>query len=396
MTSRKCFASTTSDIGVHRADRIGYCVVMVFLGGIFAACMAVISIFEPIHAVYIPAPSDAHPYKVAIAEFPLTVSPRRDLEMSLFMPVANANCITQCDKIYMPDEVAKASDAQFFRNASSSVFTKMKHKECCKSDKAIDASKLPLVFMEPQVGISRFLYSMLARYMSANGMAVAVIDHNTGGSRDLDPFSELQEWDESVTKEIDTRRDDIDFVLEKLNDISFLRRQFRSLSFNGSLDTGSFSIVGHGIGGTTATSLGMEDGRVRFSINLSGSAPSTEEDKQATVYFFGRSEFTRDDDINWPETWKHLVGKATEWDFKDAGLFDYSDLPWIADLARKNENVTIQEVKGLRDSLGPWGFHVTACYLEAYLKSELTDARGDIEKCYHQFDQMQPYSGNQN
>ena len=75
-------------------------------------------------------------------------------------------------------------------------------------------------------------------------------------------------------------------------------------------------------------------------------------------------------------------------------MFDFSDLPWIADLARQDEKITIDEVKGLRNSLGPWGFHVTACYLEAYLKAELTEPKyGYVGDCFRLFDQMVPYPG---
>lgn len=364
---------------------------MGLLAAILAACITLVMIFEPIHAVYIPGPNDAHAYKSAVANFPLTDG----LEVSLFMPVKKADCTSEGDRLYMPADVAHASDAQFFGNVSTDIFDKMKYKTCGGSSKTIDASKIPLVFMEPQVGSSRFLYSTLARFMTANGMAVAILDHpETSSSATLDPFHNLKKWNETVTQTVDARIQDINVVLKELNDVNLLKHQFPSLKFNSTFDTDSYSVIGHGIGGTIATTLSTLDPRVRFSINLSGTPPLLQHPTYATIYFFGRSDFRRENDIHWPATWKNLAGRATEWDLKGAGIFDYSDLPWIVDLARQDEKITIDEVKGLRDSLGPFGFHVNACYLEAYLKAELTEPKyGYVGDCVRIFDQMKPYPG---
>lgn len=371
---------------------------MALLSSILAACIALILLFEPLHAVYVPGPNDAHQYQASVANFALTNATKR-LEVSLFMPVKREDCTTECDRLYMPPEIARASDAQFFVNTSqSSVFGMMKYKVCCGSSKTIDASKIPIVIMEPQVGTSRFLYSMLARYIGANGVAVALIDHPhasaTNGSQALDPFMDLKRWNETISTEVNSRIEDVGTVLRKLGSLSLLERRFPSLKFGSALDTSSYSVIGHGIGGTVATTLSTVDPRVRFSINLSGSAPLLQRSTYSSIYFFGRTDFRRDDDIHWPATWKFLAGKATEWDFKDAGIFDFSDLPWIADLARKDESIQIEDIRGLRDSLGPFGFHITACYLEGYAKAELTKYNGDpVGDCYRMFDQMQPYPG---
>ncbi|KAJ4352597.1 hypothetical protein N0V95_004102 [Ascochyta clinopodiicola] len=386
---------------------------------ILAACITLVVLFEPIYAVVIPGPDDAHAYKVAVANFPLTNNAHqvphdpqvdRKLEVSLFIPVKRADCTGEHVKLYMPPSIAHASDVQFFGNTSTGVFSKMEYKVCGGSRQVIDASKYPIVFLEPQVGTSRFLYSTLARFMSANGMAVALIDHPhessisqdravghavpSSNSVDLNPFTELTAWNVTVTKTVDTRIEDINVVLQKINDVSFLQRQFPSLKLNDTFDTSSYTVVGHGIGGTTATTLSALDSRVRFSINLSGSAPLLQHPTSADIYFFGRSDFRRENDIHWPATWKNLGGKATEWDLKDAGLFDFSDLPWVVDLARKDEKMTIKEAKGLHGSLGPFGFHITACFLEAYLKTELAVPKdfGAIGDCVRMFSQMVPYS----
>ncbi|KAJ4376548.1 hypothetical protein N0V86_006661 [Didymella sp. IMI 355093] len=364
---------------------------MILLASILAACITLVMLFEPIHAVYIPGPNDAHVYNSAVANFPLN----NDLEVSLFMPVKKSDCSSEEDRLYMPASAVRTLDKQFFGNVSTSVFDKMKYKACDGSSKTIDASKIPLVFMEPQVGTSRFLYSTLARFMAANGMAIAILDHpEISSSATLDPFHDLKEWNETVTQTVNARIKDINVVLKKLDDVKLLQRQFPGFEFKSTFDTQSYSIVGHGIGGTTATTLSTLDSRVSFSINLSGTPPLLQHPTYATVYFFGRSDFRRENDIHWPSAWKNLAGRATEWDFQDAGIFDYSDLPWIVDLARQDGKITIDNVKGLRNVLGPFGFHINACFLEAYLKAELTEPKqGWVGDCVRMFDQMKPYPG---
>lgn len=364
---------------------------MGLLASILAACIILVMLFEPIHAVIIPGPNDAHAYTSVVANFPLT----NGLEVSLFLPVKKADCSSEVTRLYMPASIVHASDKQFFGNVSTGVFDKMEYKTCEGSSKMIDASKIPLVFVEPQVGTSRFLYSTLARFMAANGMAIAILDHpKTSSSAALDPFHDLKKWNETVTQTVNAHIQDINIVLKELNDVSLLKRQFPSLNLNSTFDTQSYSILGHGIGGTTATTLGVLDPRVRFSINLSGTPPLLDHPTYSATYFFGRSDFRRENDIHWPATWKNLAGRATEWDLENAGIFDFSDLPWIVDLARQDEKITIDNVKGLRDTLGPFGFHVNACYLEAYLKAELTEPKyGYVGDCVRIFDQMKPYPG---
>jgi hypothetical protein len=387
---------------------------------ILVACIILVALVDPSSAVIIPDPDSLHEYRVAVANFPLTNAAQRDpyaptldrkLSVSLFMPVRKADCTANCETLYMPVDTARTSNAQFFGDTSSGVFERMKYQACCGSSGVIDASKYPIVFLESQVGTSRFLYSTLARFISANGMAVVLVDHpydasidqyesyglseiRNNGSVNLDPFTAFTSWNETVTKAIDTRIQDINFVLQQLQDISLLQRQFPSLKFNTTFDNSSYTVVGHGLGGTTATKLSTLDPRVRFSINLSGSAPLLQQPTSADIYFFGRSDFRRENDIHWPATWKNLAGKATEWDLKDAGIFDFSDLPWIVDLARKDEGMTIESVKGLQ-GLGPWGFHITACFLEGYMKTELAVPKDffAVSKCVGMFPQMVPYPG---
>jgi hypothetical protein len=403
-----------------------HALIVLVLTGILAACFALIITYEPARYVYIPPPNDAHPYKVSVAHFetlgivasdPITHRPtsaRGPMELSLFLPVPKADCVAECEKLYMPAEIASSVEKQFLQDFKG-VFSQMRYKYCCSSDKAIDASKFPLVFFEPQAGVSRFLYSTLAHYISANGMAVVLIDHRNVTY--WDSFSDFLSWGNMSASmdlhqipppglpadqfaELFRRGDDLIMVLEALQDISLLSRHFPGFKFNTPLDTNSYGIVGHGIGGSVGTHLVEHAQKCRTSINLSGAAPRLSKNASCidhpkipgTIYFFGRSGYNRDTNVIWEAAMEAWGDMATEYDLQTAGLFDYSDLPLIVDLARKNLSAGIDFVHGLRDELGPLGFHITACYVEAILKSELIQPGNYVEKCQKMFDQMRPHS----
>lgn len=180
-----------------------HALIVLVLTSLLAACFVIITTFEPAHYVYIPTPNDTHPYKVSVAHFeilgtvvkdPLTHRPtsaREPIQMSLFLPVPKADCVAECEKLYMPPDIACSAEKLFFKECKN-VFSRMRYKYCCSSHKAIDAIKFPLVFMEPQAVISRFLYTTLARYISANGMAVVLIDHRNVTHWDF--FTDFPIW----------------------------------------------------------------------------------------------------------------------------------------------------------------------------------------------------------
>jgi hypothetical protein len=401
--------------------------IVLVLTGILAACFALIITYEPARYVYIPPPNDAHPYKVSVAHCetlgtvasdPITHQPtsaRELIEMSLFLPVPKADCVAECEKLYMPAEIACSFEEQFLQECKG-VFSEMRYKDCCSSDKAIDVSNFPLVFLEPQAGVSRFLYSTLAHYISANGIAVVLLDHHKVTYWDF--FSDFSVWGDMSANsthqipipppglpadqisELYRRGADLSTVLEALQDISLLSRHFPAFKFSAPLNMTRYGIVGHGIGGSVGTNLAQHVQECQTSINLSGAAPKLYKlascmdhiTTTGTIHFFGRSDYNRDTNVIWEAALEAWGDRATEYDLHHAGLFDYSDLPLIVDLARKNLSVEIESVHGLRNTLGPLGFHVTACYVEAIFKNELIQPGNYVEECQRMFDQMRPHS----
>jgi hypothetical protein len=288
------------------------------LTAILQICTLLFLIVNGSSAVIIPAPdADSHAYKVAVAHFPLTdiayrdpyvATQNRKLMASLFLPVSNTLCTQECESTYMPPTTARILSRQFFSNANTTIFNTTTYSTCCRTSQLIDAAAYPLVVLEPQVRTSRLLYSTLARHITANGAAVILIDHPydasivefaysraiyNNGSIDLSAFNPVQTWNGTVTQAVETRMRDVRFVLAQLGDVASLRRQFPEMEFESAFRVDGYAVVGHGLGGATATTLSVLDSRVRFSINMAGSAPLLRHPVEASRYELLRALLVR-------------------------------------------------------------------------------------------------------
>lgn len=146
------------------------------------------ALYGNVHAVRLPSADGKHKYKVAVSHFPLTDTARKDpykpdedrrLMVSLYMPVPKESCSNECQNSYMPPQTAAIANEQFIEGGKrdAGIFEEMAYGVCCGSSTDIDASKFPVIVLEPHVDTSRLLYSTMARFISANGVAVVVIDH---------------------------------------------------------------------------------------------------------------------------------------------------------------------------------------------------------------------------
>jgi hypothetical protein len=386
--------------------------------GAFIFLVVLLGIFSQVHGIVIPGPDSDHKYKSAVAEISLTDPNRKDpwnmtenrkTMVSVFIPIPVASCASECKHPYMSNEAAKIANDQFFHDKNKGVFEKMEYTVCCKASQVIDASKIPVVVLEPHTDTSRLMYATLARYMTANNVAVVLIDHPhdsaivefkdpssaiawNSGLTGLSNFSPLTTWNSTVTNAMDIRIKDINFVLTALQDPALLTANFPNIHFANALKTTSYSIVGHGLGGTVATSLSATDPHVRFSINLSGSAPLLAKDTASAVYFLGRANFRREHDINWPSAWKHLTGPATEFELENSDIMDFTDLSTVVDLAQTQGGFVGLKARGL-GSTGPLGNDAVKCWVEAYIRDDLGGEDTAVSNCVRLFsDRMVPYS----
>jgi hypothetical protein len=385
------------------------------------------ALYGNVHAIRLPSADGKHKYKVAVSHFPLTDTARKDpykpdevrrLMVSLYMPVPKESCSNECQNSYMPPQTAAIANEQFIEGGKrdAGIFEEMAYGVCCGSSTDIDASKVPVIVLEPHVDTSRLLYSTMARFISANGVAVVVIDHpgdasivqfSSSRTRDLQTvynsgtvplsnFSPITTWNTTVQTAVDTRMADIAFTLSQINNVALLQQHFTTQRFTSGLKTATYGIIGHGLGGTVATSLGLTSSAVKFSINLSGTPPLLSSDvRNVPLFFFGRADFRREHDIHWPTTWSHLTGPATEFDLDDSAIFDASDLPMIVELARTEGGKKGTKARGLSGNAPAEGARAVTCFLENIVKEhfKLNGQGMDLGGCVRRFEGVKPYPG---
>lgn len=369
-------------------------------------------------AASIPAPSsDNHTHQATVAhinvldealEDPRT-GEKRLLRVTLFMPVPKEHCTKYCILPYMPKQTAQICNEQFMDGSRSGVFDMMSMKICCGADTRLDASVIPVVVLEAHSDTTRFLYSSIAQHLTANGVAVLLMDHPrdtliaeipdkpdvyNNGSTPLSSLSSLTEWNSTITKALDVRTKDIQSALQLISTPDILIKHLPYITYVNSLDTSTYSIIGHGLGGTLATQLSiLEPARVRFSINLSGSAPPLDTLTSSTIYFLGRANFRREHDIHWPITWRHFTGRVTEFDLADSEIMDFTDLPLVVELAKYFTGWKDIKARGVGTS-GARGHEAVKCFVEGIMKSEILGSLNGMELCVREFGNMVPYMRN--
>lgn len=333
------------------------------------------------------------PWKVAHARSALIDSQRKDpynnsedrkVAYSIFMPVEGSTCTETTNDEYAPNRTAKACNLQFFGDESASVFDTLYFESCSGASGETPADHFPLLIVEPAVQTSRFLYNQLARQLSANGAYVVTIDHpydapivefvdsdaiENSGAIKLDAFSVNRPVDDAETsKAIDTRIGDINAVVKELENADTLRGLFPGIKFvaGTKINTKRLFLVGHGLGGSVASTMSANDKRVEWIINLSGSTPVLTKDIFAYTIFFGRDDYRSEDDEAWQQTKKHLAGPQVEWTYSKAEQFDYSDLPLVSQLIGRNK-----DAKGIGNpypSDPARTFSALSCFIEAYFR----------------------------
>ena len=319
---------------------------------------------------------------------PYNESQERKVAFSFFMPVYGKNCTATTNDEYASDLTAKACNLQFFGDKDAGVFDELFFKSCTSDTNETVADDHPLIIFEPAFGTSRLLYSQLSRQLSANGAYVVTIDHpydaplvefadsgaiERNGAIKLDVFKVNKPVDEKETKKaIQARIDDINAVIKELERPDALRNYFPGINSikDKKVNTNRLYLIGHGLGGSVASSMSVNDKRVEWIINLSGSTPVLTEDITAYTIFFGHETYRSEDDEAWKATKKHLAGPQVEWTYSKADQFDYSDLPLVSQIAGRNKGA-----KGIGrpyediDPNDPTAtFRGLRCFLEGYLR----------------------------
>ncbi|KAI1046546.1 hypothetical protein LB505_013366 [Fusarium chuoi] len=251
---------------------------------------------------------------------PIDSPQKRRVLISTFAPVDIQENSCPHGEVNVPYMPPKTGDV-FGRQAEamglpSGVFEDLQLKFCRLYDtnrhqkhSLKNGTKLPVVIFSPGRGVSRLMYSAMARSVASHGYIVITVDHAYDASiieypDGTDITGVVGEANKTVLeRSAKVRSQDISFIIDQIKDNATASEQF------GLSETGSVFVLGHSIGGATAVSTSFSDDRIRGAINLDGDmlGPVVKAGLDKPLFLIGRPH-SRDQGPSWNETWNSQRG----------------------------------------------------------------------------------------
>ncbi|KAG7405896.1 putative 1-alkyl-2-acetylglycerophosphocholine esterase [Fusarium oxysporum f. sp. rapae] len=285
---------------------------------------------------------------------------KRRVLVSAFVPINAQDNSCPDGEVNVPYMPAKTRDI-FGRQAEamdlpSSVFNDLEMKFCRlpsikSSIKKVykRQTKFPVVIFSPGRGVSRFMYSAMARSVASHGYVVITVDHAYDASIIEYPDGTaitgvVGEANQTVLEtSAKVRSQDISFIIDQIKDNVTAREQF-SLS-----ETGSIFVFGHSIGGATAVSTLFSDDRIRGAINLDGDmlGPVVITGLDKPLFLIGRPH-SREQGPSWNETWNNQRGPGMMLQIDGITHQSFLDVPLLVSLrdVPEDSKVKVQAALG--------------------------------------------------
>ena len=195
----------------------------------------------------------------------------------------------------------------------------------------------PLVLFSPGAGNSRLLYSAMAQSVASHGYIVVTIDHPYDAAVVEYPEGTLVlaaniSSDAQYELDVQTRAQDISFVLDQLSNATFAHHLLPSTKKR--LETNKVTLFGHSLGGATVASAMLNDTRIAGGINLDGTffGPVIKKGLAKPFLLFGHEGKNQSTDDTWAELWPHLQGWKLELMLDGAQHGTFSDLPMLVEV----------------------------------------------------------------
>ena len=235
-------------------------------------CLGLFSLSE---ALLIP-PSLTGPLPVGVVNYELnntSLKPTRDLMVSIYYPALALEC-----KSY-----PRASDfyTEAFDTWADSWFTLPAGASATLTQHAYSAppiahSDFPLLFFSPGYGNSRLFYNGAAQDIASNGYIVVSMDHPNDTDFTVYPDGRIAAHTENDTQSLDV----FGLIMQKdASDVLFIADHLEADAhrvipgLKAPLATKRIGILGHSLGGATASQVMLQDPRFVAGINLDGSVP---------------------------------------------------------------------------------------------------------------------------
>ncbi|RBA15801.1 hypothetical protein FPRO05_12408 [Fusarium proliferatum] len=251
---------------------------------------------------------------------PIDIPQKRRILISTFAPVNTQENSCPHGEVNFPYMPPKTRDV-FGRQAEamglpSGVFEDLQLKFCRLPDinrlqkhALKNGTKLSVVIFSPGRGVSRLMYSAMARSVASHGYIVITVDHAYDASiieypDGTDTTGVVGEANKTVLEiSAKVRSQDIMFVIDQIQDNVTTSELF------GLSQTGSVFVFGHSIGGATVVSTLFSDLRIQGVINLDGDmlGPVVKAGLDKPLFLIGRPH-SRDQGPSWNETWNSQRG----------------------------------------------------------------------------------------
>lgn len=256
--------------------------------------------------------------------------------VSVFYPSAYSSNCTLDLAPYMPDGTAAFEDqalASF--GVPNGTFEALRLSLCRPEETVVSLiPQTPTVLFSPGLGVSRLFYSALAQSVAGQGYVVVNVDAPYGVDVVEFPNGDLIFEANISTKaqiefQVQTRAQDISFVIDKLNEPATFSRVFPAR--NGSFLADTVAMYGHSLGGATAAAAMLNESRIIGGVDMDGSlfGPVISQGLSRPFLFFNHENASDPTEV---ELWQRL-GWGLALTLANSTHGTFTDQPWVAQVA---------------------------------------------------------------
>lgn len=229
----------------------------------------------------------------------------------------------------------------------------------------------PLVLLSPGFTLPRATLTGLAEDLASRGYVVAAIDHayESSGTSFPSGLRTCVACEVAEAKDVPpVRRADASFVLDRLTGRNPAWRWSRII------DERHIAMVGHSIGGASASAAMAVDRRIDAGVNLDGTVftPLPEDGLDRPFMLFGtqRLHHPGGEDETWDATWAKLHGPRYWFSVDDTGHLSFTDTAVLANQIGIEDPTA--PMKGVRAT------EITRAYVGAFLDRHLRGRDGSL------------------
>jgi len=331
-----------------------------------------------VHALTLPKPSG--PFDVYYNTAKMVDKTRADpfdpqkgnraVMTSVFYPT---HCQVNLEAInYLPPKTAALASQQFAAyGLPDGTLQSIQLQVCPESSRSRRVRvEPPVVIFSPAMGTPRHFYGLIAQAVSSFGYIVVSIDHPYDADivefPDGSIITAANLTDEQVPLDIDTRAQDVTFVLNQLSSASGVKELIPGSC---GLKTQKAAIFGHSLGGAAAAQAMLNDKRIVGGVNLDGTFFSTvvQEGLRRPFLIFGHENKNQSTDSSWAEMWSNLHGWKLELGLAKSQHYTFSDLPALLNVLGAPEQV-LEAASGRVGTLnGLRALKIVQTYVVAFL-----------------------------